>query len=934
MSTQQPDHPSSSATFNEIELVEQDTNNPTQIKNNNREIDNPKEKRHENSKKPKSIDTATNMEPRSNDGDNNTSNREAKAKTEAEALHKLIGADLSSIKNASERINKYEEPIKLVFDRFNKFEQKRGTADEYRELKKVVKKLKQQISSKHKDDDSDAAWKLWSIDSTNITGADADKLLEEMPNLHKNEAFEKSLDFKEFKECYDELDLELKLCLLSFSVFPENVEIKKRVMLYWWIGEGFVPPVPRKDAVANTAAAANTVPNALANTVANTVPNTVANAAANTVPNALAITASNTVPNTVANTAANTVPNTLANTVANTASNTASNAVPNALANTVPNTVANAAANTLPNAVAPNTVSNTAAQETNDKKTPEQFANEFFKKLIEKGFIQPVYKKRSVGVDICKMHPFVRSMVVKLAKKAKFFNFDDKGNATEDYSDSLRACLKGRGLTKIHDLDKLHTLFNVNEAILDFEPEWFSRMKNLNVLYLGRWQTSPTHHIEVEEDTAALKKKKSNVLDGLEDIRHLRFLSLQGISIVTELPESISKLSNLMILDIRACHNLEIIPNGMGLLKNLTHLDISECYLLDQMPKGLSLLSKLQVLSGFVVGDSESKNSCTLEDLRKLPELRKLSIHTGHDAFPLDRDLRALNQFKKLTKLTIAWGRGSVEAKKDDSRKNDIGESEQAIATTKKPGLPKALTRLPTSKQSTGTLDRENIEVSKKKEISAADQAAATSKKVCFGASEQATTKKQGLQNALTRLPNSKQSTGTPDRENIEVSKKREISAADQAAATSKEVGFAKNMRRLSSSKTVELPNAELPPGLIKLDLQSFPGIVTPPWLRAFTLRNLKKLYIRGGKFSDLGQFKDLDEELEKDKWKVEELRLKYLTDLEMDWRELQELFPDLTYLEKVNCPKLTFFPCDESGVWMNKTMGISSCNKWHREYE
>ncbi|KAL7211970.1 hypothetical protein ACSBR2_014764 [Camellia fascicularis] len=911
MSTQPPDHPSSSATFNEIEQVELDTNDPTQINNNNnnnnnnREIDNPKEKRHKNSEKPKSIDTATNMEPRSNDGDNNKSNREAMAKAkaeaeaEAEALHKLIGADLSSIKNASERINKYEEPIKKVSDSFKKFEQKRGTADEYRELKKVVKKLKQQISSKHKDDDSDAARKLWSIDSTNITGADADKLLEEMPNLYKNEAFEKSLDFKEFKERYDELDLELKLCLLSFSVFPENVEIKKRVMLYWWIGEGFVPPVPRKDTVANTAAAANPVPHALANTVANT--------------------ASNTVPNTVANAVANTVPNALEITVANTAPNT------------LPNTVANAAANT---------VSNTAAQETNDKRTPEQFANEFFKKLIEKGFIQPVYKKRSVGVDICKMHPFVRSMVVKLAKKAKFFNFDDEGNATEDYSGSLRACLKGKGLKNFEELDKLHTLFNVNEAILDFKPEWFSKMKNLNVLYLGRWQTSPTHHIEVE-DTAALKIKNANVLDGLEDIRHLRFLSLQGISRVTELPESISRLSNLMILDIRACHNLEIIPNGMGLLKNLTHLDMSECYLLDQMPKGLSLLSKLQVLSGFVVGDSESKNSCTLEDLRKLPELRKLSIHTGHDAFPLDTHLRALNQFKKLTKLTIAWGRGSVEAKKDDSRKNDIGASEQAIATTKKPGLPKALTRLPTSKQSTGTLDRENIEVSKKKEISAADQAAAdqaaaTSKKVRFGASEQATTKKQGLQKALTRLPTSKQSTGTPDRENIEVSKKKEISAADQAAATSKKVGFAKTMRRLSSSKTVELPIAELPPGLIKLDLQSFPGMVTPPWLRAFTLKNLKKLYIRGGKFSDLGQFKELDdEELEKDKWKVEELRLKYLTDLEMDWRELQELFPDLTYLEKVNCPKLTFFPCDESGVWMNKTMGDKQLQQmaWHREY-
>ncbi|XP_028121546.1 disease resistance RPP13-like protein 4 [Camellia sinensis] len=153
------------------------------------------------------------------------------------------------------------------------------------------------ISSKHKDepDESDG--------SANINGANADK----------NKVIEQSLDFEQFETCYCQLKMELRLCLLCFSVFPENVEIKKRVMIYSWMREGFVHPVGRRQSSF----------------------------------------------------------------------------------------------------------------------TPEQFANEFFNKLIAKGFIEPVCKNSRLGVDICKMHHVVRSMVIKLAKRTDFFDFDEAGTAKE-----------------------------------------------------------------------------------------------------------------------------------------------------------------------------------------------------------------------------------------------------------------------------------------------------------------------------------------------------------------------------------------------------------------------------------------------------------------------------------------------------------------------
>lgn len=88
-----------------------------------------------------------------------------------------------------------------------------------------------------------------------------------------------------------------------------------------------------------------------------------------------------------------------------------------------------------------------------------------------------------------------------------------------------------------------------------------------------------------------------------------------------------------------------------------------------------------------------------------------------------------------------------------------------------------------------------------------------------------------------------------------------------------------------------------------------------PCWLLPASLKDLNKLYIRGGKLCDLGQLQERHGE----NWNVEILRLKYLSELDIDWSKLRILFPKLIYLHQVECPKLTNFKGDKSGVWMNK---------------
>ncbi|KAI7993588.1 Disease resistance RPP13-like protein 4 [Camellia lanceoleosa] len=397
-------------------------------------------------------------------------------------------------------------------------------------------------------------------------------------------------------------------------------------------------------------------------------------------------------------------------------------------------------------------------------KTAEDFVNEILDELTAKGFIEPIYKYCGLVVDSYRLHPYVRSA----------FTFDYFSHG----------CL----------IFWNRWIVNVDAAIIDGRHEIiFKRSTDLKVVYLGRWQHSVTHHIEVPD---------IKILNAFKNMKKLRFLSLRGISLITELPQFISQLTNLKILDLKACHNLEVVPDWIDLLKNLTHLDISGCYLLDHMPKALGALSNLQVLKGFIIGDSNDKKSCTINDLTKLPKLRELSISTSMKEFPTDLQLHHLQRLKSLQKLKISWSRCILQGKTDDSPKQEQLFSKQTKLT------------------------------------------------------------RSFIEQCDPKLP----------------------------------------------------LLLELPSSLQKLELEGFPEIDIPGWLCSGNLKNLKKLYIRGGLLCNLDKIVATT---------IEMLQLKYLSNLEMPWKDIMMLFPNLIYLEKVECPALNSFLCDQNGVWMRKDNGI-----------
>jgi len=118
-----------------------------------------------------------------------------------------------------------------------------------------------------------------------------------------------------------------------------------------------------------------------------------------------------------------------------------------------------------------------------------------------------------------------------------------------------------------------------------------------------------------------------------------------------------------------------------------------------------------------------------------------------------------------------------------------------------------------------------------------------------------------------------------------------------------------------TSDSTSLLASLSLPLNLEKLDLRCFPGEKIPDWLSPSKLLKLKRLYFTGGMLNTFG------DKNESEVWNIEVLRLKFLNDLSVQWTQVHDMFPKLTFLEVFRCMKLKSFPCDKDGVWMNNDM-------------
>nr|UBY07491.1 NBS-LRR disease resistance protein [Dasypyrum villosum] len=136
-------------------------------------------------------------------------------------------------------------------------------------------------------------------------------------------------------------------------------------------------------------------------------------------------------------------------------------------------------------------------------------------------------------------------------------------------------------------------------------------------------------------------------------LHHLRYLDL-SYSTVKALPEDISILYNLQVLDLSNCYYLERLPMQMKYMTSLRHLYTHGCPELKSMPPGLENLTKLQTLTYFVAAVT-GPDCSDVAELQHLNLGGQLELRQIENVIEAEAKVANVGNKKDLRELTLRW---------------------------------------------------------------------------------------------------------------------------------------------------------------------------------------------------------------------------------------------------------------------------------------
>ncbi|XP_031277882.1 disease resistance protein RPS2-like [Pistacia vera] len=242
------------------------------------------------------------------------------------------------------------------------------------------------------------------------------------------------------------------------------------------------------------------------------------------------------------------------------------------------------------------------------------------------------------------MHDFVREVALSIANRDNHvFSMRNEIEGEWPSCDRLKICkmifIRDSTISELHEgleCPELESFFmntKVGDSHVEIPENFFKGMTKLKVLELTRMQISSLQsslHLLEYLQTLCLDYSNFEDVVIIGKLEKLKVLSLRG-SNVKQLPEQIGQLSQLRLLDLRDCHELEVIaPNVISKLFRLEELYMRGC--------------AVQWENKGILNFKSSKAS--LDELNHLPNLTTLDIYIKDSKiFPKCSSSRKLKRY-------------------------------------------------------------------------------------------------------------------------------------------------------------------------------------------------------------------------------------------------------------------------------------------------
>ncbi|XP_047081967.1 putative disease resistance protein RGA4 isoform X1 [Lolium rigidum] len=181
------------------------------------------------------------------------------------------------------------------------------------------------------------------------------------------------------------------------------------------------------------------------------------------------------------------------------------------------------------------------------------------------------------------------------------------------------------------------------------------RSPAIQTLLCNMYMKTPLQHLSKYSSLHALKLciEAESFLPKAKYLHHLRYLDLSN-SNIKALPEDITILYNLKMLDLSYCSHLHRLPRQMKYMTSLRHLYTHGCPKLKSMPPELGKLTKLQTLTCFVA--AVTRHDCS--DVAELEQLNlggQLELCQVENVIEAESKVTKLGNQKDLKELVLTW---------------------------------------------------------------------------------------------------------------------------------------------------------------------------------------------------------------------------------------------------------------------------------------